>query len=88
MTILSEQAVGGQINFWRQESDERLSVLMDHTKKTFAIPTTAQECIQSVNQFKREYLLLANQEPDVHVELTCHRALLYCWNMDFTLFKD
>ncbi|KAF1801991.1 hypothetical protein FB192DRAFT_1375727 [Mucor lusitanicus] len=88
MTILSEQAVGGQINFWRQESDERLSVLMEHTKKAFAIPTTTQECINSVDQFKQVYLQLANQEQDANVDFTCKRALLSCWSQDFTLFKD
>ncbi|KAI8644948.1 hypothetical protein BD408DRAFT_441278 [Parasitella parasitica] len=87
-SILSDHTVVGQFNFWKQENQKQIPVLVQHTKKVFAIPTTSQECVRSFDSVKKLYTQIAEQEADSDVDFICKRALLSVWSVDFNLFKD
>ncbi|CEP14710.1 hypothetical protein [Parasitella parasitica] len=89
MSILSDHTMVGQFNFWKQQKNaEQTPMLVQHTKKAFAVPTTSQECLKSFEPFKKLYVQNSQQETDADVDFICKRTLLSIWSVDFDLFKD
>jgi hypothetical protein len=88
ISLLSEYCTNSQLNFWKQENEEQFLAIIEHTKKTFAVPTTSQECSKTFDFIKTLYAQLSEDEDSDDSDFIYKRLLLTIWSKDFDLFKD
>ena len=88
ISLLSEYCTNNQLDFWKKENEIQFPEIIEHTKKTFAVPTTSQECSKAFDFIKTLFAQLSEDEEADDNDFICKRLLLTIWSKDFDLFKD